>query len=206
MAQLQIESDPFLPGRWTLRSDHPGALAAVPDAIVQVLGLDSDVLSAWAVHYDEQNEYAENAYANERREIGFGPSVEVVSLPRAPQPHVVWIDRQHLVVGNAPAALATRLLGLYAGSNGTITLAISDPSVAGQVHATLRAMVDGGPAAEEGWSSDPFVGLNRVVVRYDALSKHGEAPTNVIHVRASQPMALAVQGALGQLQQMVAGW
>ena len=89
MAQLQVESDPFLPGRWTLRSDHPGALAAIPDAIVQVLGLDADVLSAWAVHYDEQNEYAENAYANERRELGHGPVAEVISLPRSPQPHVV---------------------------------------------------------------------------------------------------------------------
>ncbi len=206
MAQLQVESDPFLPGRWTLRSDHPGVLAAIPDAIVQVLGLDGDVLSAWAVHYDEQNEYAENAYANERREIGYGPAVEVVSLPRAPQPHVVWIDRQHLVVGNAAPPLATRLLGLYAGSNGTITLAISDPSVAGQVHASLRSMVDGGRDGEEGWTSDPFVGLTRFVVRYDALSKHGEAPTNAVHVRAPQPMALAVQGAIGQLQQMVAGW
>ncbi len=206
MAQLTVESDPFLPGRWTLRRDHPGALAAVPDAIVQVLGLDGDVLSAWAVHYDEQNEYAENAYANERREIGYGPQVEVISLPRTPQPHVVWIDRQHIVVGAAPPPLATRLLGLYVGSNGTITLALSDPSVAGQVHASLRGMVDAPKAAGDVWSTDQFVGLNRVVIRYDALSLHGEAPTNVLHVRAPQATALAIQGALGQLQGMVAGW
>ena len=214
MAQLIVESDPFLPGRWKLTSDHPSALAAVPDAIVQVLGLDADVLSAWAVHYDEQNEFAENAYANERRELGHGPVAEVVSLPRAPQPHVVWIDRQHLVVGAAPARMATRLLGLYAGSNGTITLAISDPSVAGQVHATLREFAHGtNPyatadhlGANDAWGGEPFVALNRVIVRYDALSLHGEAPTNALHVRAPQATALAVQNALAQLQGMVAGW
>lgn len=206
MAQLHVESDPFLPGRWSIRSDHPGALAAIPDAIVQVLGLDSDVLSAWAVHYDEQTEYAENAYANERREIGHGPHAEVIALPRAAQPHVVWIDRQHLLVGAAPAQLATRLLGLYVGSNGTITLAISDPSVAASVHASLREMVGGGRAMDEAWTSDQFVSLNRVVIRYDALSLHGEAPTNVVKVRAPQPMALAVQDAIGRLTQTVAPW
>lgn len=206
MATLTTEADPIFPGRWTIRSDHPSALAAIPDAIIQVLGLGSDVLSAWAVHYDEQSEHAENAYANERREVGYGPTAEIIALPRAPQPHVVWIDRQHLLVGAAPAALATRLLGLYVGSNGTITLTISDPSVGGQVHATLRSMIEGGRAAADAWSSDAFVALTRVVVRYDALSLHGESPTNVVHVRAPQPMALAVQGALGQLAGMVAGW
>lgn len=206
MAQLVVEADPFLPGRWTLRSDHPSALAAIPDAIVQVTGGGADVLSARAVHYDEQNEHAEDAYANERAELGYGPVAEVVSLPRSPQPHTVWIDRHHLVVGAAPPALASRLLGLYVGSNGTITLAVSDPSVAAQVHATLHAQVTAPRDTVPGWDSDAFVASCRFVVRYDALSLHGEAPTNVVQVRAPQPLALTVQGALTQLQQLVAAW
>jgi hypothetical protein len=206
VAQLAVDADPFLPGRWTVRSDHPAALAAIPDAIVQVTGGGADVLSARAVHYDEQNEHPEHAYANERRELGIGPVAEVLALPRAPQPHVVWIDRQHLLVGAAAPRLASRLLGLYAGSNGTITLAVSDPSVAAQVHATLRAQVEAPRDSVAGWDSDAFVSLTRFVVRYDALSLHGEAPTDAVQVRAPQQMALAVQQALGQLQQLVAGW
>ncbi len=206
MAQYVVESDPFLPGRWTIRSDHPSVLAAVPDAIVQVTGGGADVLSAHAVHYDEQNEHAEDAYANERRELGIGPIVNVIALPRSPQPNVIWIDRQHLLVGAAPPVAASRLLGLYAGSNGSITLAVSDPSVAAQVHATLHAMIEAPKDAVPGWDSDPFVALCRFVVRYDALSLHGEAPTNVLRVRAPQQMAMAVQQALGELQHVVAGW
>lgn len=206
MAQLVLDSDPLSPGRWTVQSSHPGALAGVPDAIVQVTNGGADVLSARSVHYDEQGEYAENAYSNERRELGHGPVAEVIALPRAPDPHTVWIDRQHLVVGAAPPQLATRLLGLYVGSNGSITLAVSDPSVAAQVHATLRAQVEAPADTVASWDSDSFVSLNRFVVRYDALSLHGEKRTDVLHVRAPQQMAMQVQNALLQLQQLVAGW
>ncbi len=206
MAQLVIDADQFRPGRWTITSDHAGALAAVPDAIVQVTDGGADVLSARAVHYDEQRDHAEDAYSNERRELGIGPLVDVIALPRAPEPNKVWIDRQHLLVGAASPRLATRLLGLYAGSNGTITLAVSDPSVAAQVHATLRAQVEAPVDTVAGWDSDQFISLTRFVVRYDALSLHGEARTDQVHVRAPQPMALTVQGALAQLQQLVAGW
>lgn len=202
MAQLSIESDPFLPGRWTLRADHPSALAAIPDALVQVLDLGGETLTVAACHYDEQQEHAEDAYANERQEIGFGPQVEVIALPRAPQPHVVWIDRQHLLVSSAQPPLGSRLLGLYVGSNGSMTLAVSHPSVAAQVSAALREDL----GRDDAWERLDFIALNRFVVRYGALSLHGEAPTNVVHVRAPQPMALGVQEALLRLQQTVATW
>lgn len=202
MAQLIVETDQFQPGRWTLRADHPSVLAAVPDAIVQVLDLGGESLTVSACHYDEQSEHAEDAYANERQEIPHGPTVEVVALPRAPQPHVVWIDRQHLMVGSAPAGLGSRLLGLYVGSNGSMTIAISHPSVAAQVYHALREDL----ARDERWQQPDFVSQARFVVRYDALSKHGEAPTNVLHVRAPQPMAHPVQDAITRLQQMVASW
>jgi hypothetical protein len=202
MAQLIIEGDPYQPGRWTLRSDNPSVLAAVPDALVQVLELGADTLSMSAVHYDEQREFAEHAYADERREVGYGPQVEVVSLPRAPRPGVVWIDRLHLLVGSASPQVASRLLGLYVGSNGSMTLCVSHPSVAAQVVATLREDL----GINDTWEHPDFDALNRFVVRYSALSKHGDRPGNTLAVRAPQPTALAVQGALGQLQQMVAGW
>lgn len=202
MAQLLVETDQFLPGRWTIRSDNPSALAAVPDAIVQVLDLGGESLSATACHYDEQNEHAEDAYANERREVGYGPLVEVVNLPRAPQPNVVWIDRQHLVVGSAPPGLGSRLLGLYVGSNGSMTLATCHPSVAAQVTHFLREDV----GRDEAWERQDFVAMCRFVVRYPALSVHGEAPTDLLHVRAPQAMALGVNDALGRLAMTVAGW
>ena len=58
----------------------------------------------------------------------------------------------------------------------------------------------------ETWEHPNFVGLSRFVLRYSALSKHGERPRDSLAVRAPQPMALGVQDALGRLQQMVAGW
>lgn len=202
MAQLLVETDQFLPGRWTIRSDHPSALAAVPDAIVQVLDLGGESLSATACHYDEQSEHAEDAYANERREVGYGPLVEVVNLPRAPQPGVVWIDRQHLLVGSAPPGLGSRLLGLYVGSNGSMTLATCHPSVSAQVTHALRDDI----GRDEAWERHDLVAMSRFVVRYPALSLHGEAATNLLHVRAPQPMSMGVNDALTRLAHTVASW
>lgn len=202
MAQLIIEGDPYQPGRWTLRSDNPSVLAAVPDAIVQVLDLGGDVLSFTAVHYDEQREYAEHAYANERQEIGYGPQVEVVALPRAPKPNVVWIDRLHLLVTSASPAIGSRMLGLYVGSNGSMTLCVSHPSVAAQVVANLRQDL----GMNDVWEHPDFVAFNRFVLRYDALSRHGDRAGGALHVRAPQPMALGVQDALLRLQQIIGDW
>ncbi|MCW2925683.1 MAG: hypothetical protein JWM98_3087, partial [Thermoleophilia bacterium] len=105
MAQLLVETDPYRPGRWTLRSDNPSVLAAVPDALVQVLDLGAEAMSGWALHPDEQAGGASAAYGDELREIGHGPLVHVVELARPWQHNVVWVDRYHLVVVAAPPTL-----------------------------------------------------------------------------------------------------
>ncbi len=197
MAQLLLETDPYQPGRWTLRSDNPSVLAAIPDALVQVLELGGEALAAWALHPDEQAGIRDAAYHDELREIGVGPIVEVRELVRPWQQNVVWVDRYHLLVAAASPTLGSRLLGLYVGSKGRIVLSVYHPSVAGIVHAALDGMPN--ENARE-WDSQNHVANARFVLRYDP-----DQP-GAVQLRCAQPMAMGVQDAVSRLQQMVAGW
>lgn len=197
MAQLIIEQDPFQPGCWTLRSADPRVLAAVPDALVQVLDLAGDALAAWALHPDEQAGLRDAAYHEELRELGPGAVADVVELVRPWQQNVVWVDRYHLVVDAARPAVGSRLLGLYVGSTGRIVIAVHHPSVAAIVQQQVgRLPHDNG----RDWDSAPLLGNCRFVVHSTA-----ERP-GVLDLRAPQPMAVGVQGALERLVGMVAGW
>ncbi|MEO6867357.1 MAG: hypothetical protein ABI200_04995 [Gaiellales bacterium] len=197
MAQILVETDPIQPGRWTLRSANPTVLAAIPDALVQVLELDTDALAAWMLHPDEQAGIRDAAYHDELREIGHGPIVEVMELTRPWQQNVVWVDRYHLLVAAAPPRIASRLLGLYAGSTGTIVLSVYHPSVAGIVQQEIAALPN-----ESGreWDRSSHVGNARFVLRYSPQQPQA------VELRCPQPMAHGVQDALGRLTQIVATW
>jgi hypothetical protein len=197
MAQLLIETDVYQPGRWAPRSDNPSVLAAVPDALVQVLDLGGESLVAWALHPDEQQGIRDAAYHDELRELGHGPLYQVVELARPWQPNVVWVDRYHLVVGAAPPAVGSRLLGLYVGSKGRMVLSVHHPSVTSLVQVEVSTMPNDTGRA---WDRTEHVSNARFVLRYDP-----EAP-DTLQLRAPQPMAHGVQEALGRLTQMVAGW
>jgi hypothetical protein len=197
MAQLQLEQDPYRPGRWTITSNDPRVLAAVPDALVQSLQLTTDPLIAWGLHPDEQDGSRDAAYRDELQEIGYGPLVQVMELPRPFRPNVVWVDRYHLLVAAAPAALGTRLLGLYVGSKGQLVLGVHDPSVAATVQQALVTLPDLGPAD---WDSAALVSQMRFLLRY--------APNrpDAVELRAPQVFAQRAQDALVSLQQYVAAW
>lgn len=197
MAQLLVETDPFHAGRWNLRSDNPSVLAAVPDAIVQVLDLGAEALAAWALHPDEQAGIRDAAYHDELGEIGHGPIVQVVELARPWQQNVVWVDRFHLLVMAAPPTLGSRLLGLYVGSKGRIVLSVHHTSVAALVQAEVTAM-PGGNGRE--WERSDHIANTRFALRYDPEQ------TDALQVRAPQPMAMGVHDALGRLVHTVAAW
>lgn len=197
MARLDIDADPFIPGRWTLRSDAPAVLAGACDALVQGIGLEAEVLVAWGLHPDEQDGMRDHAYEDERAELGPLPIVQVLELPRPRQQHVVWVDRYHLLAAAAPPQVGSRLLGLYVGSKGRIVLAIHHPSVSAIVQGSFQAMPD---SNGRDWDVPALVDQCRVVLRYDA-----SAP-NQLDVRAPQPMAHAVQDAFTRLAAIVAGW
>lgn len=197
MAQLLLEQDSFQPGRWTVRSNSPAALAAVPDALVQVLGLGDEALAAWALHPDEQAGIRDAAYHEELHELGPAASVEVVELVRPWQQNVVWVDRYHLLVTAARPAAGSRLLGLYVGSTGRIVVGVHHPSVAALVQQEFaRLPNDHG----RDWQSQALVANCRFV-----LCSTPQQP-GTLELRAPQPMAQPVQGALQQLAAMVAAW
>lgn len=197
MARLDIIADHFLPGRWTVRSDSPTALAATCDALVQSLQVEGEALAAWALHHDEQAGFAEQAYGEERRELGPRAEVRVVELPRPPRHNVVWTDRVHLVATSALPASGSRLLGLYVGSKGRLVLAVHHPSVTANVAARVGAMP--GDGARD-WDSGEFVSNCRFVVRYS------QDEPDAIELRAPQPMAGAAAEALARLAAIVAPW
>lgn len=197
MAQLLVETDPIQPGRWTVRSPSPAALAAVPDALVQVLELEQEALAAWALHPDEQAGVRDSAYHDELRELGSAALVDVVELVRPWQPNVVWVDRYHLVVGATQPTVASRLLGLYVGSKGRMVLVVHHPSVAAMVQQAVASMPNEGGRE---WDRADRVGNARFLVSYSP-----DDP-GAVQVRAPQPMAMGIQDALGRLTQIVAGW
>lgn len=197
MAQLLVETDQFQPGRWTLRSNNPSVLAAVPDALVQVLELGGEVLAAWALHPDEQAGLRDAAYHDELRELGIQSVVEVRELVRPWQQNVVWVDRYHLLVAAAPPTVGSRLLGLYVGSKGRIVMSVYHPSVAGIVQAQIAELPNEG---DRDWDRMEHVSNVRFAVRYDP------SEPGCVQVRCGQPMAAGVQDAISRLSMTVAGW
>jgi hypothetical protein len=204
MAQLQIEPDLLAPGRWTVRSDHPSALAAVSDAIVQSLGLQEDALGVWALHYDEQDLHAEDAYARERGELGFQANSQVVVLPTPHAHNVVYLDRLHLVAVSGSPAAGSRVAGLYVDTvrrdqqrgGGDVLLVVHEPAATPQIAAQLGQL----PHDRSLREGHQLVANSRFVLRVDR-----EQPLTV-RVAAPQPLALPVQDALGRLRDLVAGW
>jgi hypothetical protein len=197
MAHLQIDADPHRPGHWLLGSTNAAALAAIPDALVQVLGLQDDALAAWSLHPDEQTGAREASYQEELRELGYGPVAEVLELARPWQQNVVWVDRYHLLVSGARPATATRLLGLYVGSAGRIVLAVHHPSVSALIQQGLRQLAT---AERERWDEDDLVSLTRFLLRAAP-----DRPQQV-ELRAPGSTARAVEAALAELVQLVAAW
>lgn len=197
MAHMLVETDPLVPGRWTLRCNNPSALAATCDALVQVLDLGGEALAGWALHNDEQAGMRDAAYIDELQELGPMAAAQVVELTRPWQPNVVWVDRYHLLIASAAPPMGSRLLGLYVGSPGRIVLSVHQPSMAAQVQAAIAALPE---SSGRGWDDPAHVALTRFVLRYDP-----EEP-GAVKVRAPQPSALAVQDAITRLTQHVAAW
>lgn len=204
MAGFVIQPDVLLPGSWIVQSDHPGALAAVCDAVVQTLALEGEALGLWALHYDEQDLHAEHAYARERSELGLHAQSQVVVLPTPYRGHTIFLNRLQLVAVAAPPAAGSRIAGLYVGSQGRdprsggdLLLSVHHPSVSHQVGAALARIPHGGPALQDGHE---LVADSRFVLHYDRQDD------TVVRVRAPQAMALPVQESLMRLATLVATW
>lgn len=196
MAELNWEQSYSIPGHWTLRSNHPAALAAVPDALVQYGGLAADRLSCWALHPNEQTGGRFDAYLEERQELGPGAVVDVAETLRPRQQNVVWVDRHHLLATAAPAQAASRLLGLYVASKGSLVVYVHDPATSAPLATFLNSIpISGG----NNWSDAHLVSNCRFVVQY-------KGPTLQLQLVASPTFALTAGQALNQLRDVVAPW
>lgn len=198
MARLEVIADAAsVVGGLVVRSEHPAALAAVPDALVQVLGLEQDVGSCWALHPSEQDGLRTAAYGEDRAELGMGAHVDVLELTRPRQRNVVWIDRYHLVGSFQPVAVASRLLGLYAGGPGSLLLYVHHPTVTATFqHVVGQAPYDGGAT----WDAATIVEQSRFAVRYD-----GRFPQQ-LRLTCNSTLRSHVAQALHALAGTVAPW
>ena len=202
---LALRATSLLSG-WTIASTNASALAAVPDAIVQRLGITHDALTLWAQHYSEQSGLRHEAYAEERDELGIGARCEVVELARPHRPNVVWLDRFHLVATSASATTASRIAGLYtsaehAGQHGgsatRLTMWLHDPSVTSMVaaHAAAQPAIEGA-----GWDDDAIAMSCRCCMLVDARRP------GTLELRCPPIFAAGIGEALTQLSQLVAPW
>lgn len=203
MATLTMHPDSAVTlAGWTIVSEHPGALAAIPDAIVQHLGFPYDVVTLWARHPSEQDGSRDAAYLQEQQEIGPASSIEVVELTRPHQRNVVWTDRYHLIAAGARATAASRIAGMYAGERHTnfgshLVTWIHDPSVTTLVADQAYRM----PAANGGgWDFDQVVLSCRFALNFDA-----RYPTAVT-LRCPPLLAPQIAAALTELATLVSSW
>lgn len=198
MASLHVQPDPrSFSGGWVVSSDHPAAVAAVPDSIVQLLNLSSDAASIWSLHPSEQTGSRLDAYPHERQELGPMSAFEVVELLRPRQPNVVWVDRYHLVAHAPSATVVSRLLGLYAGSQGRVVAYVHHPSVAGVFRdAVARCPHDDG----RDWDVNGIVEQSRFAIQYES-----QFPAQV-RLACATPFRQQTAQALAQLAQTVASW
>lgn len=194
---LTYDRHPFDPGRFQVRSTSASALAAVPDALVQVLGLAGDMITMWGLHPTEQVATRDLAYENERSELGVGAVAEVVEVLRPRRQNVVWIDRLHLVASGAPAAAASRLLGLYVGSEGSLLLYVHHPASAYPLTERVRTVPHSG---SQGWDDPAVVSQARFAVHFD-----GASPAE-LGLASAPAFAQRVPGVLDELARMTAGW
>ena len=199
MAQLSVQPDPLVPGRWTLRSTSPAALAAVPDVLVRSLGLEHDTLGAWALHPDEQDGMRDAAYRDELGMLGQLAHARVHELPRPWQQNVVWVDRYHLLVHAADARLAGKLLGWYVGSKGELLLAVFDPSVAAMVQHSIDQIPDTHPSQR-----DQLVQQLLQHSRFLAWFRPEEQGELIL--RTPTPMAQRVHDALAEVHTIIQPW
>ncbi|MBC7644600.1 MAG: hypothetical protein H7123_05685 [Thermoleophilia bacterium] len=207
MAQITFTSNatPTLSG-WSISSHSPAVLAAIPDAIVQRLGVAHDTLTLWACHPSEQDGLREAAYQDERTELGIYAQCEVIELARPHRPNTVWLDRFHLVATSAPASIASRVAGLYVGGDGSpvghpghnrLALWLHDPSVTMQLvdHARSMPLANGA-----GWDLDAVALSCRCSLLVDARRP------GVVELRCPPMFAPAIGETLLQLSQLVASW
>lgn len=197
MASLEITPELTQPGRWHVASDTPAAVAAVPDAVVQVLGFTTDVSACWALHASEQDGARDQAYVHERQELGPAATVEVLELLRPRQPNVVWVDRFHLLALGAPAAAASRLLGLYVDGEGQLVTYLYQPVSTPAVSEFISQAPHSGGS---GWDDPSLVAQCRLVVRAD------KGRPNQVTLLTPHVLAQQVGQALQQLAAHVAHW
>jgi hypothetical protein len=197
MAQLHVTPRAgLLCSGWSITSESPAALAAIPDSIVQLQGLAADSMTVWATHPSEQDGLRSSAYTTEISELGPECRVDVVELVRPRQERVVWIDRYQLVAGGSRAERASRIAGLYAGSAGTCAIWVHHPSVSAGIesHAAGVARTVG-----DGWADEQIT----LQCRFVALVSGSRS---TVEVRCPPASAPAVLQALDQLGRVVAHW
>lgn len=206
MATLHVDQDLLAAGTWRVTSDHPAALAAIPDALLQVSpDAAADMVSAWALHPTEQAGVRSEAYREEQHELGSAAQFEVVELPRPHQHNVVWVDRFHLCATAIPPSVTSRLLGMYVGTAGRCVTYLHHTSISAQVvghvmQLPLAATAGGRASGAQLWSESGVAQQCRLVVNYDSAR-----PTSV-DLRCSPHVTSDVIRALQHLSTIVAPW
>lgn len=198
VAQFQIDSEPSTQlAQWRIRSTHPAALAAIPDALAQRIAQPHDVATCWLIHPSEQDSTRDAAYEQERHEIGLSGAVVIEELTRPRQRNVVWVDRYHLLATSVPLPAISRLAGLYVdGSGGRMTCFVHDPSVTHQIWQHVASLPhDGGRT----WNDASAVMSARF-----ACATGGTDVTTVVCCHPT--FAPLVTESFQQLSQAVAPW
>lgn len=198
MATIWVQDEPAgLVSGLRIEASHPAAAAVVVDTLVTAIAQPSDGVTGWALHPYEQDGMADQAYANERRELGDDAMVYVEELTRPRQHGVVWVDRYHLIASGCSARTAHRLCGLYvAGDGGQCVCLIHDPSVSHVMHEHVRAIAHGTTTS---WDDQTIAMSCRLALRV------GTHP-NTVQLRLPPMLLGAAHAAIDQARSHVASW
>ena len=196
MADLDIASeDGGLVAGLVVSSSMPGAVAAAVDLVVQRLGLPHDVMTLWALHPSEQDGRLDDAYRNERAELGAAAHIHIEELARPRETGVVWIDRYHLIARALPAH-TVRMCGLYLDGKGRIVCIVHDPVVGNQMLNHAHGLAHG---SDHAWESYEVTMAARCTIRV------GDRP-GVARLRIPPQFIDATRTALDEAARHVSSW
>lgn len=197
VAQLTIVAeDAGLVAGLVVSSDNPTATAAAIDHLLHRLAMPSDVVTMWALHPSEQDGLRDQAYLNERRELGSSAMIHVEEIARPRQRGVVWIDRFHLIARTSTPRVTVRMCGLYLDGRGRIVCMVHDPVVSDQMMRHAHAIATG---TNQDWGAPEVTMAARCTIRA------GDAPGS-IHLRIPPLFVTAARDALADAARHVETW
>lgn len=185
--------DPIRASRALVSSPDPVLLASIPDVLAATICEPGDVLGCWALHPSEQVATDGPLYVEEQRALGANAHARIIERARPWRRNVVWVDRYNLIASPAPVTSGGPLMGLYAGSQGSVVMYAHPAAGAHAIAQHLEALA-AGTIPIESWQDGPATMFVRWGLMYSSLLPYQVAMTHPAIVAPAVSQSLIALG------------